>query len=33
MKKCNEYEVLPDPEEDQRRPGERLWKRIVKHVN
>jgi len=29
-----EYEVEgPRQEEDQRGPGERLWKRAVKHVN
>jgi len=33
-KKCMEYEVEgPDREEDQTGPGERLWKRTVKHVN
>ena len=35
VKTCMEYEVEGPPyqEVDQRGPGERLWKRTVKHIN
>jgi len=34
VKKCIEYEVeVPIQEVDQRKPGDRLWKKIVKHTN
>ena len=34
VKKCMEYEVeVQDQEEDQRRPGKRLYVRTVKHVS
>ena len=36
VKKCMEYEVegaMPDHKVDQRKLGERLWKKIVRHIN
>jgi len=34
VKKCIEYEVeVPGQEVDQRKLGERLWKKTVKHVD
>jgi len=33
MKKCMEYLLrVPDQEEDERGPGERLWRRTVKRI-
>jgi len=34
VKKCTENEVrVPDQEVDQRKLGQRLWKKTVRHVN
>jgi len=34
MKKCMEYEVgMPGQEVDQRKLGQRLWEKTVKHVD